>query len=44
LKCVSIVGAYLQHGAIEAHAWINIRRFKIEVVPECELRGAGFEK
>ena len=44
LKCVSIVGAYFQHGAIEAHTWIDIRRFKVEIVPECQRMGTGFEK
>jgi hypothetical protein len=34
-ECVSTVGAQLQHAAIEADAWIDIRCFKIEVVPEC---------
>lgn len=44
LKRVSTIGADFQHAPIEADIWINIRGFKIEVVPEFQLNGGTFKK
>jgi hypothetical protein len=41
LERISTVGADFEHAAIEAHAWINIRHFKIEIVAECQLTAAA---
>jgi hypothetical protein len=34
-KCISTVGAELQHASIETDVGIDLRRFQIEVVLEC---------
>jgi hypothetical protein len=34
LKCISAISAELEHAAVETYTGINIRCFKIEVVPE----------
>jgi hypothetical protein len=44
VKCISAVGAELQDASIEADTRINVRGFKIEAVPERQLRTATFEK
>jgi hypothetical protein len=43
LKRVSAVGARLKHAAVEPDVWIW-RRFKIEVLSECQLNAAAFEE
>jgi hypothetical protein len=34
LKCISAISAELEHAPVETYTGINIRCFKIEVVPE----------
>jgi hypothetical protein len=34
VKCVSTIGTQLQHAAVETDIGINVRGFKVEVVPE----------
>ena len=44
LKRASTVSTDLQHAAIESEVGIRVRRFKIEVVPECQARVEHLEK
>ena len=44
LKCISAVGAKFKHAPVEADVGIVGRRFKIEIVPECQLNTAAFKK
>jgi len=44
LKCISAVSAKLQHATVKAEVRVHVRRFKIEVLPERQLRGEPFEK
>jgi hypothetical protein len=43
LKCISAIGAVLKHTAIKAEVRVCIRRFKVEVVPETQLRDVTLE-
>jgi hypothetical protein len=43
LKCISAVGAELQHAAVEPKVGVLGRCFKVKVVPECKLRDVAFE-
>jgi hypothetical protein len=44
LKCVSAVSTELQYTAIETEIGINVRSFKVEIVPERQLRATAFKK
>jgi hypothetical protein len=44
LKCISAVSAKLQHATVKAEVRVHVRRFKVEVLPERQLRGEPLEK
>jgi hypothetical protein len=44
VKRISAVGAKFKHAPVEADVGIVGRRFKIEIVPECQLNTAAFKK
>ena len=43
LKCISTVSAELKHTTIEPDSGVDLRGFKIEIVPECQLATAAEE-
>jgi hypothetical protein len=44
LKCISAVSAKLQHAAVKPDVGIHVGCFKIEVLPERQLRGESLEE
>jgi hypothetical protein len=44
VKCISAVGAEFENASVEADTRINVRGFKIEAVPERQLRAAAFKE
>ena len=41
LERIATVGAELEHATVEPHIGIGLGRFKVEIVPECQLRAAA---